>query len=124
MYYENSKRWNSEIDTAQLIEFLENKGFHKVSEDARWLTYENDFYCTVSIDFDPWMHIDETDDDICYEYPCYVYFDYVDYPYNGAKSCTGLDDIDEYTKDCRRDYYIDVYGYDPDDDDEIETAAA
>lgn len=121
MCYEKKKHWNCQISTAQIIEFLESKGFRKSDENDRWLTYENDFYCTVCLDFDPWMHIDETDDDICYEYPCYVYFDYVDFGYNGQKSVSGLDEIEEYLNDCRRDYYIDVYGYDPDEE---ETAAA
>lgn len=73
-----------ETSTAKIIEFLTAKGF-KQNEDfddvqmngKRYLTFSvydfaKNIDLDISLDFDPYMHIDETDDEIYYDYPVYV----------------------------------------------------
>lgn len=61
------------IPTEQIVDLLEDKGFTKTDETDRYLDYEKDGL-TVVLDFDPYMYLDETDDEICYEAPVYVVY--------------------------------------------------
>ena len=128
MYYDNRKSWNNGIDTAQLVEFLKKKGFHFESKqyeygcpNERWHNYANDMFCTIMVDYDPFMHIDETDDDICYDTPYYVYVDYVDYW--DPVCVTNLDELEEEIRRARELYLRYLYGDDYQDEEE-ESAAA
>lgn len=75
-----------ETSTAKIIEFLTAKGF-KQNEDfddvqmngKRYLTFSvydfaKNIDLDINLDFDPYMHIDETDDEIYYDCPVYVNF--------------------------------------------------
>lgn len=114
MYYENRKRWDNDITTAQIEKFLVDNGFKKSDENDRWLSFEDDKFCDVDLDFDPYMHIDEDDDVICYDVPCYVYFDYVDY--NDAVCVTDLETLKYHIERCRKMYDRDIWGDLADDD--------
>ena len=110
MYYKNRKRWDNDITTAQIEKFLIDNGFKKSQNNSpRWESYENDFFCDVDLDFDPFMHIDEDDDIICYDTPCYVYFDYVDF--NETRCVSNLNELKDKLDYARKLYY-------GDDDDE------
>ena len=75
-----------ETSTAKIIEFLTAKGF-KQNEDfddvqmngKRYLTFSvydfaKNIDLDITLDFDPYMHIDETDDEIYYDCPVYLNF--------------------------------------------------
>lgn len=72
MIYEK-KNWNGP-ETAEIISYLTGKGFAQTEETERYYTFEDENGNEIYFDFDPWMHIDETDDEICYDVPVYGYF--------------------------------------------------
>lgn len=116
MTTERKKYCGDESSTAQIIDFLLSKGF-KQNEDfdsvqetgARWLTfsivdYVKDMDLDINLDFDPYMHIDETDDDICYDCPVYVQFQDNDrcnnfYSFSDPEYITGIKDLEQEVND-------------------------
>lgn len=75
---QRDEKWDMSIPTEQIVDLLEDNGFTKTDETDRYLDYEKDGL-TVVLDFDPYMHLDETDDEICYEAPVYVMYQDWDY---------------------------------------------
>lgn len=109
MYYENRKRWDNDITTAQIEKYLLEKGFKKVNDNnPRWQSFEDpDGHGQIDLDFDPYMHIDEDDDVICYDVPCYAYYTNY-YYYDDPRCVTDINDIQ---------YELDrVAGFENDDD--------
>lgn len=111
-----------ETSTAKIIEFLTAKGF-KQNEDfddvqmngKRYLTFSvydfaKNIDLDITLDFDPYMHIDETDDEIYYDCPVYLNFQdmhkYWMCYFNDPEFIENFDDlqkqVDEYLNEKQR----------------------
>ena len=101
MIRENRKYWNGP-ETNEIISYLTGKGFSQTEETERYYTFEDESGNEIYFDFDPYMHIDETDDEICYDRPVYAFYrnwDYSDYDTpvsNFAEFESVLSDVQKY----------------------------
>lgn len=97
-----------ETSTAKIIEFLTAKGF-KQNENfddvqmngKRYLTFSiydfaKNIDLDINLDFDPYMHIDETDDEIFYDCPVYLNFQDLDKYFNSWGGYNELEFIENF----------------------------